>query len=228
MTVAVHRTDTIAQLPLFSSLSPHEMHALAARIVERHFEPGEVLFREGDACKGLHVLAAGSVKIVRTSPGGREITIYVESAPSSVAEFPLFDGGPYPATAYAVDRVTCHVLGAADFHALCAEHPDIAPKILVAVARRVRKMVDLIESLTFGGVRQRLARMLLDFRDEAGDDTFPLPLTLQEIAFRLGTAREVISRNMSRFQAHGIIRMHKREIVLLDRQALVRDADTEF
>jgi CRP/FNR family transcriptional regulator len=70
--------------------------------------------------------------------------------------------------------------------------------------------------------------VLLEFRDEAGDDTFVLPVSLQELALRLGTAREVISRNMSRFQAHGLLRIHRREIVILDRQGLLHEADTEL
>jgi len=219
---------TIAQVSLFSSLAADELHSLALQTIERHFAPGDVVFREGDPCRGLHVLLAGSVKIVRSSPAGREIAISVETAPSTIAEVPLFDGGPYPASAHAIDHVVCGLLSRSAFHALCALHPDICPKILEAVGIRLRKMVELIESLSFGGVRQRLARLLLEFRDEADDDTFALPLTLQEIALRLGTAREVVSRNMSRFQAHGIISMHKRQIVLLNRRALVRDAETEF
>jgi CRP/FNR family transcriptional regulator len=226
--LVAQRSDALAHLPLFSSLSERELEALSVRVVERHFAPGEVLFREGEECRGLHVLAAGSVKIVRSSAAGREIAIHVESAPSTVAEIPLFDGGPYPATACAIDDVVCYVLDRDTFRALCAEHPDICPKILASVGRRLRKLVSLIESLSFGGVRQRLARMLLEFRDAAGDDTFTLPLTLQEMALRLGTVREVISRNMSRLQAHGVIRMRKREIVILDRHALLRDAEREF
>ncbi len=226
--LVAQRFDALAHLPLFSSLSERELEALSARVVERRLAPGEVLFREGEECQGLHVLAAGSVKIVRSSAAGREIAISVESAPSSVAEIPLFDGGPYPATACAIDDVVCYLLDRESFKTLCVEHPDICPKVLAAVGRRLRKMVALIESLSFGGVRQRLARMLLEFADQAGDDTFVLPLTLQEIALRVGTVREVISRNVSRLQAHGVIRMRKREIVILDRRALVRDAETEF
>ena len=72
------------------------MASLAERALARRFAPEEVLFREGDPCYGLFVLGHGSVKIFKTSPAGREIMLAVESAPSSVAEVPLFDDGPIP------------------------------------------------------------------------------------------------------------------------------------
>ena len=228
MTALAEKAHSIAQAPLFASLSPKEAQALAERAIERHFRPGEILFNEGEECLGLHVLVTGSVKICKTSPSGREIMLATEVAPSSIAEVPLFDGGLYPATAYAIDEVVAYIVRCRDFRALCLQHPEIPLKVLEEVGRRLRSIVTLVESVTFGGVRQRLARMLLEFRDEAGDDTFALPVSLQEIAHRLGTAREVISRNMSRFQAHGLLRVHKREIVILDRHGLLHEADTDL
>jgi CRP/FNR family transcriptional regulator len=228
LTPVDERARLIAQVPLFSSLSAREIDALAGRVIERHFRPGDLLFSEGDPCGGLHVLVAGTVKIIKTSTSGREITLHIESAPSSIAEVPLFDGGPYPATVVAVDAVHCCILCCRDFQALCRDHPEMPPKILAAVGRRLRALVSLIESLTFGNVRQRFARLLLELAEDAGDDTFALPITLQEIALRLGTAREVISRNMSRFQAEGLVSLRKREVVVLNRHGLLREAETEL
>ena len=228
MTALAEKVHSLAQVPLFAGLSPKEAQALAERALERHFRPGEILFNEGEECQGLHVLVTGSVKICKTSPSGREIMLATETAPSSIAEVPLFDGGLYPATAYAIDEVAACIVGCRDFRALCLQHPEIPLKVLEELGRRLRSIVSLVESVTFGGVRQRLARVLLEFRDEAGDDTFALPVSLQELAHRLGTAREVISRNMSRFQAHGFLRVHKREIVILDRHGLLREADTDL
>ena len=85
-----------------------------------------------------------------------------------------------------------------------------------------------VESVTFGSVRQRLARTLVEFCQQAGADEFTLPVTHQELALRLGTAREVVSRNLSRFQAEELIRIDKRTVVLLDRDGLEREAETEF
>jgi len=75
---------------------------------------------------------------------------------------------------------------------------------------------------------QRLARTLVEFGQQAGAEEFPLPVTHQELALRLGTAREVVSRNLSRFQAEKLIRIDRRTVALLDRDGLEREAETEF
>ena len=69
---------------------------------------------------------------------------------------------------------------------------------------------------------------LLDFEKEAGGSPFPLPATHQELALRLGTVREVVSRNLSRFQAQGLIQIQNREVSILDRQGLETEAETEM
>lgn len=228
MLLVADRTDLLARIPLFDSLGMSEIESLLQHSVERRYVPGQMLFYEGDVCPGLHVLLSGHVKICKTSASGREIALYIESAPGTLAEVPLFDGGPYPAAACALDAVVALLIERESFYRLCCTHPQLPCIVLATVARRMRAMVTLIESLTFGGVRQQLARLLLGFRADAGDDTLALPISIQEIAMRLGTAREVVSRNLSRFQAHGLIRIHKRVLVFLDPEGLSREADTEL
>jgi CRP/FNR family transcriptional regulator len=216
------------KIPLFASLTAAELGAIVERAIEKRFEPGEVLCREGEECRGLYLLGQGNVKIYKTSGTGREVMLAIESAPSSVAEVPLFDNGPYPATVSAVGAVTAYLLTKQDFQHVCRSHPDVPLKVLAVVGQRLRTLVRVVESVTFGSVRQRLARALLDFGLEAGADTFPLPVTHEELAFRLGTVREVVSRNLSRFQAENLLRVAKRELTIVDRAGLEREAETEL
>jgi CRP/FNR family transcriptional regulator len=218
----------LRQIPFFQTLSPREMDALAEHAIEKRFSPGEVLFREGEDCRGLYLVGQGSVKIFKTSNSGREIMLAIESAPSSVAEVPLFDGGPYPATVSAVDEVVAYLVTKQDFQHVCRQNPELPLKVLAVVGQRLRQLVRVVESVTFGSVRQRLARALLDFGDQAGAATFALPVTHEELAFRLGTVREVVSRNLGRFQAEGLLRVQRREIALVDRAGLEREAETEL
>ncbi len=220
--------EALAKTPLLASLNPSEIDAVAQRAIEKRFNPGDVLFQEGEACAGFFVLAQGSVKIVKTSPSGREIMLAVESAPSSVAEIPVFDGGSYPASVTALDEVIAYLITKKDFQQVCRQHPEVPLKVLAVVGRRLRHLVSIIEGVTFGSVRQRLARTLLEFGEQAGHDSFPLSVTHQELASRLGTVREVVSRNLSRFQAEGLLRIEAREIRLLNREGLEREAETEM
>jgi CRP-like cAMP-binding protein len=142
-----------------------------------------------------------------------------------VAELPLFDGGPYPASVRAVEPVLALFVNKADFHAVCRQFPDVALKILAVVGRRLRHLVGVVESMTFGSVTQRLARLLLDASKQMGSDRFDLPLTHQELASRLGTVREVVSRNLARFRAQGLIRLEDRQVSILDRPGLERECE---
>jgi CRP/FNR family transcriptional regulator len=221
------RLSSLTQIALFSSLTETEVQALAQRAVERRFAADEMLFWEGEDCAGIFLVVEGSVKIFKTSAGGREMMLALESAPSTVAELPLFDGGPYPASVRAVEPVTALFINKNDFYQVCRQFPDVALKILAVVGRRLRHLVGVVEAMTFGSVTQRLARLLLDASKQAGADEFDLPLTHQELASRLGTVREVVSRNLARFRAEGLIRIQGRQVSILDRAGLTTESEAQ-
>lgn len=222
------KTEALRRIPLFAPLSDAELNALAQRGVEKRYRAGDELFREGEECDGIHILVEGSVKIFKLSSSGREMTIAVETAPSTVAELPLFDGGPYPASVAAITDVVSILLYKRDFYQVCRQFPDVSLKMLAVLGRRLRQLVYTIESITFGSVRQRMARLLLELSTQFGSESFSLPATHQELASRLGTVREVVSRNLGRFQAEKLIRVSERQITILDRERLEREANTEL
>lgn len=213
---------------MFSSLSQEELSDLATISVPKHFDEGQAFFYEGDPCEGLYVVASGSVRIIKTSPSGRQLLIGVESAPSTVAEVPIFDAGPCPATVIAAEPSLALFVLRRDFRALCLRHPDVAWKMTAVVSARLRHLVSLIERISFGSIRQRLAQTLLAEAHRHPEDTFPLPGTHEEMAVQLGTVREVISRNLSRFQAEGFIRLERRAITVLNPAGLRAEAESEM
>jgi CRP/FNR family transcriptional regulator len=169
----------------------------------------------------------GSVKISWMSPGGRELILAIERAPSSVAELPLFDGGPYPASVRAVEPVVSLFINKSDFQQVCRQYPDVALKVLAVVGRRLRHLVGLVESMTFGSVTQRLARLLLEASQASPTESFDLPITHQELASGLGTVREVVSRNLARFRAQALIRMQGHQVQILNRTQLEEEAESQ-
>lgn len=213
---------------MFTGLTPEEVDVLAQSAVEKQYSAGEVLFHEGDACEGLYLIGVGTVKIFKTSPSGRQITLGVQPAPSSVAEVPLFDGGLFPASVQAIDAVAALFIHKQAFRQICLQNPGVALKMLAVVGRRLRTLVSIIESVTFGSIRQRIAQSIIQWSEEARADQFEMPTTHQDLALNLGTVREVVSRNLSRFQSEGLIRMSRREIVLLNKAGLRAEAETEF
>jgi len=210
---------------LFSSLSAEELRTLAARTVRKPLKRGESLFSEGEPCHGLHIIASGKVRIFKTSVNGREQVLAVNQPGESVAELPVFDGGVYPASAVAIEETQIAFISQRDFHSYCLEHPQVALKVLSVVGARLRRLVGIIEELSFTTIRQRLVATLLKLAQTEGAQTaggieFQLPATHQELANQLGTVRELISRNLMRLQAEGLLDVDARRIVVKDIKGL--------
>lgn len=210
---------------LFTSLSPSELQHLAARTLRKLYSDGELLFSEGEPCKGLHIIARGKVRIFKTSMSGREQVLAVNTVGESVAELPVFDGGPYPASAMAIDDTEIAFISRRDFHAYCLEHPEVALKVLSVVGSRLRRLVGIIEELSFTTIRERLISALVKLAQTGGRPTergieFMLPGSHQELANQLGTVRELISRNLMRLQAEGLLEVDARQIVVKDMKGL--------
>lgn len=221
----------LGKVPLFADLTEAELDAICRRVATRSLPAGEVLFTEGDACQGLFVIESGAVRIFKTAVSGREQVLAIERPGGVVAELPLFDDGPYPASCSAVVETIAIFLSKADFRALCMEHPNISLKVLKATGKRLRRLVALIEELSFTTVRQRLAGLLLRIAAKEGVPTPDgLEITLpanQEIGAHIGTVRELVSRNLSRFQAEGMIRMDGKQVVILDGARLEEESQRE-
>lgn len=214
--------------PLFAALDDQELSSLAARSGIRSYSQGETLFSEGDACQGLFIVVTGRVRVFKTSAGGREQVLAMEGPGASVAELPVFDGGKYPASASAVENTEALFISRLDLRAICLENPEVSLKMLQVVGARLRRLVGIIEELSFSTVRHRLITWLLRQATEAGRPTdrgasFSLNVSHQELASQIGTVRELVSRNLARLQAQSFIELNGREIVILDRPGLEAD-----
>lgn len=222
--MAVHTAsqalETLRRVAIFADLSPTELQFLAERSVPRDYAPGELIFSEGEMCAGLFVVEKGHVRIFKSSPNGREQVLSVDGPGSSIAELPVFDGGNYPASTSAVDHARVYFVSKQDFYSLCLVHPKVALKVLKVVGARLRRLVGIIEELSFTTVRSRLIANLLRLaargkKSPTGVEV-QLPASNQELASQIGTVRELVSRNLSRMQAEGLIHMDGKTLVIPD------------
>ena len=223
--VKLHHSDTLSRVPIFSGLSETELTFLTQHTVLRRFSAGETVFAEGEPCAGLYVVESGHVRIFKSSASGREHVLSIEGPGSSVAELPLFDGGNYPASVSAVDEATLLFLSKQDFQTLCLAHPQVSLKVLRVVGARLRRLVGIIEELSFTTVRHRLAAFLVRLAKTSGKRTengieITLPANNQEIASQIGTVRELVSRNLSHFHTAGMLRIEGRTVTVTDLEAL--------
>lgn len=210
--------EVLARCPLFADLPAGDLSALAAIAERRRYAAGALLFLAGDPPEALHVVVSGRVRIQVASPqSGRPLILTQEPPFHAVAELPSFDGDPYPAHAEAeIDTVTL-ALPQHRLDALLDARPGLARAMLRTLGRRLRKLVSLIERLSFQEVIQRLAGLLLE-RAERGVP-FDLPSNA-ELAATLGTVPELASRNLSRLAHQGSIDLDGRTVGRVDAAAL--------
>ena len=207
----------LRRVSIFSGLSEQEFAFLTSHLLQRKYSTGELIFSEGDVCVGLYVVQSGNVRIFKSSAGGREQVLSIDGPGSSIAELPVFDGGVYPASAQAVSSSTLLFFSRQDFQTLCVQHPEVALKVLKVVGARLRRLVGIIEELSFTTVRHRLIALLVRLGKTEGvrnDDgiALTLPSNNSELAAQIGTVRELVSRNLSRLQAEGLIEVDNRKL----------------
>lgn len=217
--------------PLFASLSDEEMRALCRRVTSKKCDRGEILFTEGDACRGLFVVGRGKIRIFKVSASGREQILSMEGPGSSFAELPVFDGGNYPASASASEDSEVLFISRKDFQDFCREHPEVALKVIAVVGSRLRRLVGIIEDLSFTTVRQRFIGLIVRLAHASSTRTsdgvqVELNKTQQDLAAELGTVRELVSRNLGRLQAEGYLELNGRNIIVKDLAGLKREQES--
>lgn len=226
-------TEVLRAAALFAPLTDSEIQLLARRSVLQAYAAGQLLFSEGEPCKGLYLVAQGRVRIFKVSPSGREHVLAIEGPGSSIAELPVFDGGPYPASAVTTEDSELVFISRQEFRAVCLDHPEVSLKVLQVVGARLRRLVGIIEELSFTTVRHRLISWLLRQANAEGHATdrgisFTMHGSHQELAAQIGTVRELVSRNLARLQAQELIEVNGREVTLIRREALEADLASIF
>jgi CRP-like cAMP-binding protein len=222
--------ETLRRMPLFSGLSDGELTLVGSNVIRVHFQPGGLIFAEGDLCRDLLVVEDGEVRVFKAASNGRQQLLTIERKGSSLAEVAVYDGGLYPASAEAITKTDLLRLPAETFRNMCSQNPDMALKVFKVLGRRLRHLVTLIEELSFSTVRVRLIAHFIRLAEETAPRNsrsakFQLKENNEELAIRLGTVRELISRNLGRLHGDGLIRMEGRTVNVPDIEALRAEAD---
>jgi CRP/FNR family transcriptional regulator len=179
---------------------------------------GEALFEEGEPCRGLVIVAEGRVEIRQISLRGREQVFHTEGPGATLGEGPLFDGGGYIATAVALLPTQVLFLPRAEVLQLCQRRPAVALAMLKTLARRVRHFAGIVSDLAFRPVAERLARHLETSLAAPikPDASIELTLTQAQLAARLGTVRELVTRAFSQLEERGVISRERSRVTVRD------------
>jgi CRP/FNR family transcriptional regulator len=216
---------TLRRVPLFAELSDQQLGAIAKRTTSKRYERDSTVFSEGDACFELLIVEEGSVKLLKSAANGRQQLIAIERTGNTLAEVPLFDGGRHTVTALVIEPTVLLRLDAEHFRKMCLQQPEVAVKVIKVLGHRLRHLERLVEELSFSTVRGRLIVHLLHLAEEHGNRhgssvEFELKENNEELAARVGTVRELISRNLGRLHGDGLIEMRRRIVRIPDIQRL--------
>jgi CRP-like cAMP-binding protein len=210
--------------PLFTDLSPAELDRLAQGCVLRRFGRGETVFLVGEPCEEFHICITGQVKLYAVSPAGAEKVIDLISPGQSFAEALMFTGRPYIINAQALTDSLMLSVKKEAVESEIARDPRFALRMLAGISRRLHGLVHDVEAYSLHSGVQRVIGYLL--RDIATDGeqrasvTVSLPVSKATIASRLSLTPEYFSRVLHELETAGLVRIDKRDIHILDTQAL--------
>lgn len=215
--------DDLRRAPLFAGLTGEQLGKLGAIAAPVTLAPGVTVFLQGDPADAFYLLAAGAVKVAKVFRDGRSATIRHVRAGETFGESVLFNG-TYPASTETMEPEPSllYRFDTGEFRRLMLAEPELALRIIAAMAHLLVLLNQRVEELLLP-VPARLARYLLELCGEQGSPTqCRLPVTKHELAARLGTVPETLSRALNRFVAGGLISMRGDSLEVLNRPALER------
>lgn len=214
-------TDT-GQPSLLSRLSAEDLDALCARASSRRYTRDEVIISHQDERRDIYLVRAGRARVTIFSQQGRAVD-YRDIGPGEIfGEMSAIDRAPRSASVVAVEDVEAFCLSEAEFHRLLDERPGIARAIMAHLTFQLRRMTERVLELSTLRVRDRLILELLRLSEGGQQDHHeirPAP-THHELAARLGTHREAVSREMSHLAKQGLVKKREGTLILGDREAL--------
>jgi CRP/FNR family transcriptional regulator len=180
-------------------------------------EQGRFVFHAGDACQAFLLLLDGEVRVQLTSEGGREVTLYRIGPGGSciLTTSCLLSQEHYPAEAIAESDVEAVAIPMSSFQEALESSHYFRQFVFDGFSTRLTNVIRKIEQIAFTAIDTRLAALLLELHDRGVEN-----VTHQELAVELGTAREVVSRHLKRFESEGWVRLGRGQISLTDRDGI--------
>ena len=212
---------------LFSGLESEYLDQIATIACKRSFTKGETLFAEGEAATGFYLLAKGGLKLCKVSPDGREKVLHFVHQGETFAEAAFFGDGSYPAEARGVEAGEVLFFPKNEFMGLLERNPRFSLNLIVSLSLLLRRFARQIEELSFAEVPNRLATYLINLAEHKsttyqGKSYLDLEMKKSELASRLGTVSETLSRAFRKLKEENILEVDGSRLIILDMPGLKR------
>jgi CRP/FNR family transcriptional regulator, dissimilatory nitrate respiration regulator len=217
--------ELLKRCPLFAGLKEEDLKRIRTIALPRHVEKKAILFSEGEEARGFYVILSGKMKLFKISPDGKEQILHIVSAPDAFAEAALFLEGKYPAFAEALSESHLFFFPRREFVQLVERNPQLSINMIVSLSLYLKRFASLIEELSLKEVSSRIAKYLIDLsmrraKDGKSVKEVELDLSKTQLALKLGTISETLSRTLAKMKARGIIDVQRNKILILNREAL--------
>ena len=210
---------------LFQGLSPSEFVSVKSCLREKSFDKGEILFYEGKGCERIFIVQSGRVKIFRTASSGREQILEVLGPGDSCACNPGIAAWCCSTSAQALMPCRVWFLSRDDYVRLVKTNSKLSHALNRLFAERLSRFSGLIEEVSLNDAKKRLVKFLLDMHNERrakdeNDDTLPIPFTREEIAQRIGSARETVARYLHELKRSKLVDIKPHQIIVRNKEGL--------
>lgn len=184
-----------------------------------------MVFRQGDSCQQYLFVTSGSVRVYSRAENGREVVLYrvQDNESCTLTTACLFAHNPYPAEGITETETSAIAIPQKVFDQGLAQSDAFRQMIFDQYARRLSDVIHRVEDISFGHIDIRLARQLVKLCPQNAQ----LSITHQALANELGTAREVISRQLKQFERNRLIQLQRGQIQITDLSGLRAIADSE-
>ena len=222
--------DDLSRLAFFRPFPGSALAALAAVARWRGFEAGQTVLEAGDPARDIFFIAEGEVRIITRSSAGQEIILNELGPGRFFGEIAAIDGGPRSAGVVALIRSRVCVIAAAPFMDFALSTPQASHHVMRLLAGLVRENNTRLLELTVLPVRPRLISLLLRMARPhgAGGLVVSPPRPHHELAARIGTGREVVSRTLSALQRAGLVTPERGGLLLPKPRMLEAEVEASY
>ena len=187
----------------------------------RDYRAGDLLFRQGDAHNGIHLIEVGSIKSFYVSEDGRELTLGFWTAGHYVGAPQMFGGSQHAWSSVAVAQTRCLWLPGPELRELARQRSDLALALIDALIHKSQCYCALLQLLATHSMRVRLARLLAMLAARETDRAVVIRLSHGELASMIGSTRQWVSQSLSHFACEGMLeRLADGGYSVLDERAL--------
>jgi CRP/FNR family cyclic AMP-dependent transcriptional regulator len=217
--------ELLGRVPVFSTLEHVDLERIAELALPRQFEPGQMVFREGDQSDTCYIVREGHARAIRSHGDGRTITLATFGPGDIFGELAMFEDERRSATVEAIEPTSVVAVLGPDMRRLMGEHPEIATRLVIALGRRLREMNERLSRQSFQTVQSRVAVVLSELvaqaiADGAEGGSVLVTATQAVLAQLAGSSRESASRFLAVLERAGVISQGRGRLVVHEPEAL--------